>query len=419
MNRSVKKNQKITFLLTGTYSSFNKGDAAMQISTAEQIRQTWPDSEIVISSPFPDIDESTYAKYKLIKSSRRNIPFSTLQVVRAKAYSLFGRLGIKFAFLINNEELRHFQQADIIVDLSGDTLTEDYGPHVTYSHFLPIWLGLSFKKPVFVCAQSIGPFKLTKGFSRHMLNKVTRITAREEITRKYLDGMGVRNVETTADMAFLLQPAGEERVVRIFKEEKITEANKPVLGVTISNLVAKRFDAKNPNQDFISVTAKVLDRYITEQEANVFLLGHVTGPSDEKDDRIVVRKIKQKMKRKESAFVFNGNYSPGELKGIIARCNFFMGSRMHSNIAALSSGVPTLAIGYSHKTQGIMSLFEMNKFVCDIDTLDSDALYESLLELGRNKKSLKEKLIDMAEAVKAQSKVNVEVIKTIVENTKK
>lgn len=42
-----------------------------------------------------------------------------------------------------------------------------------------------------------------------------------------------------------------------------------------------------------------------------------------------------------------------ELKGYISRCRFFIGARTHSTIAAYSSLVPTLVVGYSIKSKGI------------------------------------------------------------------
>lgn len=42
-----------------------------------------------------------------------------------------------------------------------------------------------------------------------------------------------------------------------------------------------------------------------------------------------------------------------ELKGIIAQCRFFIGARTHATIAAYSSGIPTLVVGYSVKARGI------------------------------------------------------------------
>jgi polysaccharide pyruvyl transferase WcaK-like protein len=42
-----------------------------------------------------------------------------------------------------------------------------------------------------------------------------------------------------------------------------------------------------------------------------------------------------------------------KIKGIISQCRFFIGARTHSVIAAYSSMIPTLAIGYSVKAIGI------------------------------------------------------------------
>ena len=42
-----------------------------------------------------------------------------------------------------------------------------------------------------------------------------------------------------------------------------------------------------------------------------------------------------------------------QLKGFIARCRFFIGARTHATIAAYSSGIPTLVLGYSLKSKGI------------------------------------------------------------------
>ena len=42
-----------------------------------------------------------------------------------------------------------------------------------------------------------------------------------------------------------------------------------------------------------------------------------------------------------------------EIKWIISQCSAFIGARTHSTIAALSSSVPTISLGYSLKAKGI------------------------------------------------------------------
>jgi colanic acid/amylovoran biosynthesis protein len=157
---------------------------------------------------------------------------------------------------------------------------------------------------------------------------------------------------------------------------------------------------------------------VAENDANILLLGHVTGPSDAKNDRIIARKIRDKMEKKESAFVIGGDYAPGELKGIISRCDVFMGSRMHSNIAALSSCVPTLAIGYSHKTSGIMSLFGVREYVLNIDKLSETKLQKTLNLLYENKQNIQDELNKKLPEVTSESSKNIKIIEKIIEGKK-
>jgi colanic acid/amylovoran biosynthesis protein len=58
-------------------------------------------------------------------------------------------------------------------------------------------------------------------------------------------------------------------------------------------------------------------------------------------------------------------YDQHELKSIIGDLDFFIGSRMHSCIAALSQGVPCAGIAYSMKFQGVFASVGMEDLVFD------------------------------------------------------
>lgn len=415
---SKQKNSQPSVLLTGTYSSYNKGDAAMQLSMAQSVRKMWPNADITISAPFPEFDKDFYQEYRVVKSTRRNLILGTIHLILAKLYKLTGWS----LFIGKSEELRIFADSDIIIDLSGDTLTEDYGPHVTYSHFLPILLGLAFGKPVFVCAQSIGPFKLTTEFAKYVLNKTSAITAREEITYNYLKKLGVKKsiLSRTADMAFLLEPVSEKRARSILKDEGIKfNSDRKILGVTVSELVEKRYNANSPKRadDFVSDMAKMLDKLIQHNNVEVIFIGHVTGPSEIKDDRLIAQRVKSAMDHGSSKFahVLFGNYRPDELKGIISLCDAMLGSRMHSNIGALSTHTPTIAIGYSHKTEGIMSSLGLQDYTFSIDTLDTSELSKAVNRALRDSTQIKKLLEKGIRDIKAESDENLAIVETLLE----
>ena len=61
------------------------------------------------------------------------------------------------------------------------------------------------------------------------------------------------------------------------------------------------------------------------------------------------------------------------LKGVISRCRFFIGARTHATIAAYSTCVPTLVVGYSVKAKGIAKdLFgTYENYVMPVQSLES------------------------------------------------
>ena len=78
-----------------------------------------------------------------------------------------------------------------------------------------------------------------------------------------------------------------------------------------------------------------------------------------------------------------------ELKGYIARCRFFVGARTHATIAAYSSCVPTLVLGYSVKSRGIaIDLFGTDDhYVLPVQSLDNSIELSQYFEWIMNHES--------------------------------
>ena len=105
-------------------------------------------------------------------------------------------------FLIPERELRAFREADLVIDLSGDMLTEDYGLHLAYSHYLPLLTAIALDRPFVLCAQSIGPFRFTRSIARFILRRASAITVREALSFDYVRDLvpDCMTLEHTADM---------------------------------------------------------------------------------------------------------------------------------------------------------------------------------------------------------------------------
>jgi colanic acid/amylovoran biosynthesis protein len=408
-------------LLVGTYSSRNKGDAAMQLTAATELQRELEGVQVVIATPFPNTDGPFYAPFPVIRAHRRRLVWATLQLGRAWLWrALDEHLGINLSSLISDGELDGYLQADLVVDLSGDMMTEDYGPHVAYSHFIPVLLAGILRRPYVLCAQSIGPFRFTLPIARRMLAGADCITVRDEITMNYLRTLELDGprLELTADLAFLLQPVGADRVRHILGAEGISVDGPPLLGVSVSQLIESHYRKRNPFSSalsFASVIAAVLDRFVQDLGGRVLFVSHVTGPSRVKDDRRMAQKVQRRMSAPSQ--VLQGDYSPRDLKGIIGCCRAFLGARMHANIAALSSKVPAVALSYSHKTPGVMRLLGQEELVCDVTSFTQEEILTKLTNAWQHAEDFTTRLSEEVPCVMERARRNIEVIRDAVHSS--
>ncbi len=276
-------------------------------------------------------------------------------------------------------------QADLLIDLGGDSISVDYLDYSVFLHMLPPLLMFNLKKPYYLLAQSIGPFK--KGWVyrvvRFVLQRAELITIREKITAKYLTDFGVQNrVALTADIAFLLEPVGGLELKQLSDRIGLVKGRK-YAGVSVSNLIFRyaRMDSLDARGAYISQMAQFCDYLVEQHDMDILFISHVTIPRN--DDRIISREVHQQMRASNRAIVVEEELNAAQWKGLLGECVLFVGSRMHAAIGAISQKVPTILIAYNHKAYGIFSeMLGLGEFLIDIRCLTDRNLLESLKQKG-------------------------------------
>ncbi len=203
------------------------------------------------------------------------------------------------------------------------------------------------------------------------------IYARESITYNALLDAGISPdiLELRKDPAFELETKEVTLPGGLLKGS--------VVGINLSPMVLDR--ASDPN--LVKESYRKFIRYILDNTGNgVILVPHVVWGYN--DDRKPLGELYNEFK--DTGRVYLLEDAPAEeLKGYIASCSFFVGARTHSTIAAYSSGVPTLVIGYSVKSRGIAKdLFgTFDKYVLPVQLMeDPDALINSYRFIMNNRK---------------------------------
>jgi len=83
--------------------------------------------------------------------------------------------------------------------------------------------------------------------------------------------------------------------------------------------------------------------------------------------------------------------------------DWFCGTRMHSTIAALSSGLPTAAIAYSDKTLGVFESCGVEDQVIDPRKLETQTVVERLVESFEKRAQTRQVLSTSIDGVKARA----------------
>ena len=387
---------KPNVLLTGSYSTWNKGDAAMQLVVGGWCRDNL-DSEVTIASVHSDHDRDFYTKhgFQTVSTARRSFWPLVRQICAASALAALPD-PLRRRFSSPKKELGAIIRSSLVVDLSGDMLTEAHGIRLALSHFGPLLACRLLRKRYFVCAQSIGPFSLVKPIAKFVLRGAEKVTTREALSSRLLEEYNVPFTEYS-DTAFLLEPS----------EPAANPTSFPI-GVNLSSLCETHF-RDHTGQSLVHLVATVLN----EIGKPVLLIPHVTGPRQEHDDRLILLELASRLTCDYQ--LFDDDVAPSEIKAVIGSTEIFIGARMHACIAALSQGVPTLVFSYSHKSLGVMKKLDQEEFVITPRNFDKDLVKQLVDHLISNNAVQRRIILSTLEGVRESALTNLETIKSLSE----
>jgi len=271
----------------------------------------------------------------------------------------------------------YLPMATAVLAIGGDNYTLDYGRPLLF--FRAIRVTLDYGKPMILWGASVGPFSREPEFERFAaeeLKKVSLICARESLTVEYLASLHItENVRLCADPAFLLEP----RQVELTGKERLI-SQEHCVGLNLSPLLGQ-YRNKPDRLSWLDLACKCVKVLLATVDMPVVLIPHVVLPGN--NDYAFMKAILEQLGRLEDRVILlDSRYTASELKWIISKLRAFIGARMHSTIAALSSQVPTLSLSYSMKARGInLDIFGHTGYVIDVRELTPELLATKTVEL--------------------------------------
>ena len=120
------------------------------------------------------------------------------------------------------------------------------------------------------------------------------------------------------------------------------------------------------------------------------IVEHTLAMNSHENDAACIKDVTSKIEIMEYRLISEKTYDCHDLKCIYSYCDYIVGTRFHSVIFAIGSGIPGIAISYAgNKSKGIMKDLGLSKYVIDINEVTSKKLEEKFLRLLKEEKQIK------------------------------
>ena len=389
------------WLLGASFETTNMGLNALTESTLKCIYTRWQHAEVFLptsKTAEPDqalelLGRTIYLHKKELWFGRNifksnNVYFFILCALLLKVLPLRGY------FMRRYPSLRAILETDLVMDITGgDSFTDSYRmPRFRQTCWLK-WLFILCNKKLILLPQTYGPFQRqsSQWIARHLIAHAYQVFSRDQSGVEYIRQLLGQQapklpISFVPDVAFVLDPRVPDHPV-IAELQAIKQQGKILIGFNISGLLYNggaqadaKYQLQSPYRDLVEHLIALLLR---QENTAVLLISHVHSVAPHvESDPYACQQVYEKLQENyaERLIWLQETFQHREMKHVIGQCDFFLGSRMHACIGAISQAVPTVGLAYSGKFIGVFESAGVGDTVVDLrknDTLQILAQVET------------------------------------------
>lgn len=362
----------------------NRGCVALSISSMFIIDDILSSKNISYKFYLPQSGHTEYKEYE-IKVGNKILKYTAIPDISNTSlkYRIKRLFKIRRFLYVANI----YKHADYIFDIGqGDSFADIYGKRRFDWIFAQYKLGRKYHKPYCILPQTIGPFK-NKEIRKQAIKGIEWakcVMVRDKQSFDYVKEMlPNKDVYEIIDVAFFMP-----YVKKVFDSSFIH------VGLNISALLwyggYKRDNQFGLKSDYQKLVKNIIRYFLSLKNVKLHLIPHVVGGERHIENDYAVSYDLYEEFNHSNLILAPLFLDPIIAKGYIAGMDFFMGARMHSTIAAFSSGVPVVPMAYSRKFNGLFCETLDYQHIVDMKNEDNDSILYKIKENFQHKNELKD-----------------------------
>ena len=402
-----------TYLILPGCDDTNRGDQALIWETVEIAKEAGFDGNFYMIA---ESEKSTQSLKEGIKNieyilrhpsthfkQKNNINYGILLKLKWAFVSLFDSLSAclllspfvrkYFLFLYSKsvrQSIEKFEKAKAAFVKGGGFIHAYGSPIETYVVFFQLYhimLAQSMGIPVYVMPNSFGPFDSVGSATmvKKVLNKCKLVYSRENISSTKLNEIGVKN-ETLPDLAFYLRADNCLSDQQRKKFDSIPFKTKKCVALTMRPY---RFpSSSNPEEDYLNYKNSLCGfiKYLSNNGYYPVMIEHTFSDTEHEKDMSCITDVAEMLGNSCEYGIYSDlSLDSRQLKYVYSNFECIVGTRFHSVIFSIASGVPAIAITYGgNKGQGIMKDMNLDEYALPINELSTEILIKKFNKLNEN-----------------------------------
>lgn len=386
-------------ILGATFETPNLGVGALAAGAIRCLRSSYPQAQLFfLDYAHQPSTRTVFEQGEPIQIPLVNMRFSwrawlpnniAVLLFAALIYRLLPTSGMRRGLLSHNPWLAQIAKADRFAAVSGgDSFSDLYGFSRFFYVALPQILVLLLDKPLILLPQTYGPFhsSLARTIARQIVTHAERAFCRDRHSLHQLMGTAAhrntsrKHLSFCYDMAFGIESVAP-RSTSVIGLTLPPNRDPALVGLNISGLLYRGDSAHSSSfglrSNYHDLVPAMIDLLISSCDTSVLLVPHVLGAEEgSESDVLACEQVFSSLHHKYPGRlgILCGTYGPNEVRYVIGLCGFFVGSRMHACIAALSQNIPAVAVAYSGKFLGVLETLGITALAADARSLRQDEI---------------------------------------------